>query len=226
MITTETTMVPNFTSRLFRQKKLLFSAAVLVIFHCVGFWGLCFSSDPEYYQNLTPLNLLLTAFLLFLNHQNFNKSFWLLAGFTFTIGFLGEVLGVHTGLLFGNYEYGQALGFKLFQVPLLIGLNWVILVYAAGCVARTFLKKPLISVLAAAFFMVGLDYFIEPVAMHFDFWSWQNNAVPVQNYAGWFALALVLQLYFQFSNVTKRNPLAVWVFAVQSLFFIALKLCF
>lgn len=209
---------------LFTNKKLLFSAAVLVIFHAVGLWGLLLSGDAVYYQNLTPMNLLLTAFLLFLNHKNFDVSFWLFAALTFAAGFLAEVAGVHTGLLFGNYQYGEALGFKLWNVPLLIGLNWIILVYSIGSVMRQWLPKPLAAALVATVLMVALDFFIEPVAMRFDFWSWQNNQIPAHNFAGWFGLALLLQLYFQYARVNKENPSAAWVLIVQATFFIVLNL--
>ena len=62
--------------QIFASKKLLISVAVLIIFHLVGFWGMVFSPDPTYFQNLTPLNLLLTAFLLFINDRNFNAAFF------------------------------------------------------------------------------------------------------------------------------------------------------
>ncbi|MBK0404231.1 carotenoid biosynthesis protein [Adhaeribacter sp. BT258] len=223
MITAETLKTVS-TSRLFTDKKLAFSAAILVIFHAVGFLGLVFSGQSETYQNLTPLHLLLTNALLFLNHKNFNAAFFLFAWVTFLAGFLAEVLGVHTGLLFGNYVYGQALGFKLWNVPLLIGLNWVMLVYCIGITVRNWTKKPWLATILAAGIMVLLDHFIEPVAMRFDFWSWQNHQIPLQNYAGWLLLSLILQFYFQRSNVTKTNPLAPLVFGLQALFFIALNI--
>ncbi|MFC5270782.1 carotenoid biosynthesis protein [Adhaeribacter terreus] len=223
MITAETLKTVS-SSRLFTDKKLAFSAAVLVIFHAVGFWGLVFSGTPETYQNLTPLNLLLTNFLLFLHHKNFNAAFFLFALITFAAGFLAEVLGVHTGLLFGNYVYGEALGFKLWEVPLLIGLNWVMLVYCIGITVRNWTEKPWLAAIISALLMVLLDYFIEPVAVRFDFWSWQNNEIPLQNYAGWLLLALILQLYFQRSNVPKTNAVAPLVFLLQAVFFIALNI--
>jgi putative membrane protein len=77
--------------------------------------------------------------------------------------------------------------------------------------------------LFAAILMVGLDYFIEPVAMKYDFWHWQNNVVPIQNFVAWFVLAFGLQVYFQKTAVYKNNPLAAWVFGVQAAFFIALN---
>jgi putative membrane protein len=42
--------------------------------------------------------------------------------------------------------------------------------------------------------MVGVDVFIEPVAMANDFWSWKDDVVPMQNYLGWGILSFLLFL--------------------------------
>lgn len=210
--------------RLFISKKVAFSAAVLLIFHLVGIWGLVFSGNPTYYQQLTPMNLLLTNLLLFINHKQFNRPFFLFAGTTFLVSFLAEVIGVHTGLLFGEYAYGGALGFKLWNVPLLIGLNWVMLVYCAGAVARKWFKNYLAAALTGATLMTLLDYLIEPVAMQYDFWTWQNHHIPAFNFVCWFGLALLLQLLFQKLEIDRTNPLAPLVLLTQTAFFLVLNL--
>lgn len=197
---------------------------VLVVFHAVGFWGLSYSGDPTYFQRLTPMNLLLTNALLFAFHRRWGAAFVLFAGVVFAVGFFAEVLGVHTGLLFGDYTYGEALGAKVWEVPLLIGLNWLMLVYTTGHISNM-LRMPLFlrAVLGAAL-MVVLDFFIEPVAMRFDFWSWQGSHIPLSNFVGWFFVALALQLYFQLASFYKQNRLAPFVYLVQLLFFIGLYL--
>ena len=50
------------------------------------------------------------------------------------------------------YSYDTALGFKFLDVPLIIGLNWVIIVAASSSIIKYFIKKPLIlqALLAAA----------------------------------------------------------------------------
>jgi uncharacterized membrane protein len=197
---------------------------VLVIFHIVGFWGLMFSGRPMYFQELTPLNLLLTNALLFSLHRNWNMQFILFAVLVTIAGFMAEVIGIHTGLLFGQYNYGGALGFKLWDVPLLIGLNWLMLVYSTGTIVSKLKVNLLVRALAGAALMVLLDFFMEPVAMQFDFWDWQGGVIPMSNYIGWLGLAFLLHLYFQYIAVYRQNPLAPFVYLVQLLFFIGLYL--
>lgn len=201
---------------------LAIALGVLVIFHAVGFWGLLFSGEPEKFQRLTPMNLLLTNVLLFAFHRRWNLAFVLFVLVVMVAGFMAEVVGVHTGLLFGSYTYGESLGIKLFDVPLLIGLNWLMLVYTTGHLVNYTQLHWVAKAVLAALFMVGLDFFIEPVAMEFDFWSWQEGRIPWSNYVGWLGLSLLLQLYFQRAPIYKQNQLAPYVFLVQVTFFVSL----
>ncbi|MCJ8163836.1 carotenoid biosynthesis protein [Pontibacter sp. E15-1] len=220
--TTRKTSPAPRTAYWYKQYTLPLAVAVLLIFHAVGVWGLLYSSDPASFQRLTPMNLLLTNALLFGFHRNWNKAFLLFAVVVASTGFLAEVLGVHTGLLFGNYSYGAALGPKLWEVPLLIGLNWLMLVYSTGHISNLARLPWLAKAGIGALLMVVLDYFIEPVAMQYDFWSWQAGHIPVSNFVGWFGVALLLQVYFQKASFFKHNKIAPWVYLVQLLFFICL----
>ena len=220
--TTHTAPATKQALKKYRKYALPSAVAVLVIFHAVGLWGLLLSSDPAYFQQLTPMNLLLTNALLFSFHRHWNVAFVLFAVVVFVTGFLSEVVGVHTGLLFGDYSYGAALGLKLWEVPLLIGLNWLMLVYTTGHISNYLKLHWLAKSLLGALLMVLLDFFIEPVAMQFDFWSWQGNYIPVSNFIGWFAVAFLLQLYFQKARFFKNNELAPYVYLVQLVFFVLL----
>jgi len=196
---------------------------VLLIFYAVGFYGLVYSNYQNYFLALVPFNLLLTNCILFLFHRDFSRSFWLFAVTVFLAGFFAEVIGIHTALLFGHYSYGASLGWQLFKVPVIIGLNWLMLVYTAGHLVNYLAPTPWwVKALLAAALMVALDYFIEPVAVALDFWSWQSGQIPLSNFTGWFGVALLLQGYFQKSKFFKNNPLAPYVFLLQFLFFISL----
>ncbi len=207
-----------------RDKKLVFAIAVLIIFHAVGFYGLSFSSDPAWYQSLTPLNLLLTIALLFSFHKSWNTTFFIFAAIVMLVGFFAEIIGIHTGLLFGNYQYGISLGFKLGEVPLLIALNWLLLVYITGVLVQPLPVPWLLKALLAAVLMVLLDMFIEPVAAVLDYWTWQNYKIPASNYWGWLGVSFGLHIYFQKATFKKQNPLALVIYLLQLLFFIGLNL--
>ncbi len=202
-----------------RKDKILFvSISILVIYNLVGFIGI-HSIFQNLFLSLTPLSLLLSTVLLFLNNQQLNKRFILFCFIVFVSGFLIEVTGVKSGVVFGNYSYGATLGVKLFNVPLIIGINWLMLVYMAGCIFSELKTNIVIKSLLGATSLVLLDLFIEPVAIKYDFWTWKNGTIPLQNYCAWFVVSFLLLLVFYKSNFSKSNRFAIILFSMQLVFF-------
>tara|TARA_B100001115_G_C15842654_1_gene423019 strand:- start:1773 stop:2390 length:618 start_codon:yes stop_codon:yes gene_type:complete len=194
--------------------------AVLVFVNLIGVVGFRTESLLPIFKILTPYNLLFTLLICFfyLPWRHFISIFILL----FSIGFGVEFLGVKTGLLFGNYEYGSSLGLKWHNVPLIIGVNWFILAIGARGCANRITKNTFYQVLCAALFMVGLDYFIEPVAMKYDFWNWSQNKVPLQNYFMWFLVSLLMQIILNKKSILIPSSLGIVILISQFIFFGAL----
>jgi uncharacterized membrane protein len=194
------------------------SIAVLVILYSVGLVGLG-TASRAWFLAATPLTLVISASLLVWNHRDWNLAACSAMAACILMGFLVEVLGVHTGLIFGNYAYGLTLGLEFWDVPLVIGLNWLLLVYATGTLAARLRWPKLAQAALAALVMTVLDVLIEPVAMRLDFWQWQGDTVPLLNYLGWFGVSFILQFLFQFLRFQKGNPIAGVVLGLQFVFF-------
>ncbi|WP_426489755.1 carotenoid biosynthesis protein [Hymenobacter sp. 102] len=205
-----------------QKRRLRWAQGILLLFHITGFLGLAFSQDPGFYLKFVPLNLLLTLGLLLAFQPRRTPAFWGFCVVTALVGFLVEVVGIRTGLLFGQYEYGATLGLKWLDVPLIIGVNWLMLTYCAGILARYLPIPDILRAIVAAILMVGLDICIEPVAVRYDFWRWQYDVIPLLNFKGWFAVSLILQVYFNRVEFDKRNALVPTVYLLQLLFFFGL----
>ena len=191
---------------------------IIVIFHLVGFIG--FLINPGYFRALTPFNLLLSALLLLITSAQTKWKFYAVMAGVVLAGYFVEVAGVKTGLIFGHYHYGSALGIKWLSVPLLIGLNWVLLIYATSQFF-SFSNKYVNAFLAAAL-MMGLDFFIEQSASKFDFWYWKNARIPLQNYIAWFIISFIIHIFSNTELSKKPNITAKAFFVVQVVFFAAL----
>lgn len=109
-----------------------------------------------------------------------------------------ETVGVLTGSPFGRYAYTGRFGPQIGSVPLVIPLAWhVVLTHALLLVrarlpfARRRLEAPLAALLCALY-----DAVLEPFAWKArGYWVWEEGAVPLQNYAAWFVLSLVILRY-------------------------------
>lgn len=200
-------------------------AFLVVLFHVVGLWGFL---NPEYtslFKKLVPFHLLLMLVLMVLSHQDRNRYFWIFLASAYTAGFVIELLGVNTGAIFGDYTYGATLGPKFAEIPLLIGVNWILVIYSTGVFLKQFkIKNHIIRALIGAFLVTALDVLIEPVAIKFDYWSWENLEVPFQNYVGWFAFSFLMMRFFFLMKFHKTNLAAVTLFVVQFLFFLLLNI--
>jgi bisanhydrobacterioruberin hydratase len=198
------------------------SIAVVVITHTVGIIGFL-SPYKEYFIMLTPMQLILSTGLLLYHQSDKNQYFMLTCMVVYLMGFTIEMIGVNTGLIFGHYQYDTALGTKVFETPLMIGINWLMLILSIGTVFNRIKAHWIFKALFAATAMTVLDYLIEPVAVQYDFWHWYSDSIPLQNYAGWLALSFILFLIFYKMPFEKKNNLALAVFAMQVVFFSALN---
>lgn len=193
---------------------------ILVVVYIVGVIGITYNID-ERFVLLTPINLLLSLGLVFWTHPGPYAPLWKLATICFLTGILVEIAGVQTGLIFGDYQYGRVLGPKIWGTPLMIGVNWAMLVYGAGSVVNRLIPDLNIWIKAGlgAMLMTLLDVLIEPVAMELNFWNWADNIIPLQNYIAWFFVALpLLGAYFKLLGKTS-NKVAILLFILQILFF-------
>lgn len=207
-----------------QRRRLRVAQGVLLLFHVTGFLGLGFSGNPDFYLQFVPLNLLLTVGLLLAFQPDRSIAFVWFCIVTTAVGFFVEVVGIQTGLIFGYYKYGPTLGLQWLGVPLLVGVNWLMLTYTTGVLTRYLPLPGIVRAVLAAILMVGLDACLEPIAVRYNFWQWRFDVIPFQNFKGWFAVALILQVFFNRSDFLKRNALAPFVYMLQLLFFFGLGL--
>ncbi|GMU87494.1 MAG: hypothetical protein AMXMBFR48_27350 [Ignavibacteriales bacterium] len=174
---------------------------------------------------LTPFTLLFTGSLALYASGVYKEKYfilWFLVTYIFT--FFSEYVGVKTGLIFGVYEYSNVLGFSVSDVPLIIGFNWVLVVagsiYLASLVTKnSAFASPLAGILAVVF-----DYFLEPVAIALDYWTWADTAVPLQNYVAWFLIATLAAFFYHRLVDKKTDMIFGFYFVLQLIFFIALQI--
>lgn len=204
-----------------QQLKKNFTVALIWLFIISGAMGII-SPFKDTFLLLTPFNLLVLNSFLLIAIKGFRKEvfvpFIIIAFFSWFI----EVVGVQTHLIFGPYIYGSNLGFKVLDVPLLIGANWSLLVFATGMISNRLFNNKYLKAYFAAFLMVFLDFFMEQVAHDLDYWIFQNHSAPLINYVAWFAISLIGQLYFQSKFSTLKHNLGYHLYFAQLLFFIFL----
>jgi bisanhydrobacterioruberin hydratase len=213
---------------------------IALLFHICGLMGILLIPYKDWFIKNTWVNLLVMAVLILLTHRLKNKNFLIFFIITFIAGFAVEVLGMHTGLIFGRYTYGDVLGIKLFNIPLIIGINWFIIIYSTGMfiqVYENYMLKKLIErgiiinhrlklisfIVDASFLALIFDWVMEPVAVKLGYWQWETARIPLYNYVSWIIVSAILLTLFRKLNGDNRNIFAVHLFIIQLLFFLVLR---
>ncbi|MEO6489404.1 MAG: carotenoid biosynthesis protein [Ferruginibacter sp.] len=212
---------------------------IAILFHAIGIGGILFF-DSEWVIRSTPINLLIMFILLIWTQPGKNKNFWLFFLTCFSIGLGAEITGVNTGFLFGDYKYGNVLGQQIKNVPLIIGLNWFIIIYCCGISIHMLLAKltnpgslaampgskilkALSVIIDGAMLAALFDWLMEPVAVKLNYWNWNTAAIPWFNYFCWFIISSLLLTVFQICKFEKKNKFAVNLLLVQLMFFMILR---
>ncbi len=217
------------------------ATGVAILFHVCGLAGILFSPWRDWFIQNTPLNLALMAVLLIWVQTDKKIGFFLFAFCCFLVGMGAEMIGVHTGRLFGEYQYGTILGYQWNKVPLLIGVNWFVVVYAGAAIIHSLHQwteekiaasdiaiSPLLISLSwifdGALLATFFDWIMEPVAVKLGFWQWKNGSIPFFNYLCWFGISALLLWLLRSLRFEKANHFAVHLFIIQVLFFLTLRI--
>jgi putative membrane protein len=172
------------------------------IFYGVGVVGHLLDATRPLMLRITPfflplMGLLALSTLVAVSLRGETRGagrFWAWAGATLVATWALEVLGVHTGIVFGDYVYGRGLGAPLLGVPPIIGANWVLVCLGMLLWVTPTLEARRVPALAIALVAAALatafDWVMEPVAITLGYWSWGGGDIPLQNYLAWFLIAL------------------------------------
>jgi putative membrane protein len=105
------------------------------------------------------------------------------------------------------------------NVPVILALNWLIVVYGAYYLASRFVKNNLLRLLIGGLLLVGFDFVMEPVAIELNMWTWNAGEPPLQNYIVWFVAGVAMMSLFPVFRIKPKNPIAIYLFIYLLLFF-------
>ncbi|MEO9138092.1 MAG: carotenoid biosynthesis protein [Jatrophihabitans sp.] len=145
--------------------------------------------------------------------------------FTAVPGFAAEAIGVRIGVPFGSYAYRDTLGPQVLNVPVVVALAWTMLAWPAAVAARHLAAGFAPRVLIGAWALATADLFLDPQMVAAGHWHWDDPSpslpgipnVPLTNYAGWAAVALVLSVLLQIllrggtEHLDDRVPLYLYL---------------
>jgi bisanhydrobacterioruberin hydratase len=207
-----------------KDLKNLYAVIFIYLYFFAGIIWHSWSLTRGLMLQITPYGLLLISILvLYPNVKEGNQKLLVWMSITYIITFILEVIGVKTGIIFGEYSYGFVLGPKIFEVPFIIGLNWVVVILGAILISGMFSKNIIFSAILTGLLAVIFDLALEPAALRSGYWFWQWNIIPLQNYIAWFVITFLAALFFNLLKVKLNSTLPKHYFYAQVIFFIGLN---
>ncbi len=200
-----------------------YSIGIVLILHLVAL-STFFLGYSQYILPLTPVNLLIISYLIYLNQKEKNTPFIINSIIIVVFAYIIEIIGVSTGLFFGNYQYLDSLGPKILATPPVIGINWWILIVASASFFSSSKYPLLLKAFLSTVLMLFIDLWIEPISSDLNFWSWENDIIPLKNYLGWFITGFALQIIYWQGSYKKQNAIGIPVYLILISFFIILNL--
>lgn len=192
-------------------------------FYAVGLLLFILPFTRQLFINITSLSLLLVIGTVFFFHKKWDTKTIILFGLIILSSFVLEMIGVNTGMLFGSYQYDSGLSIKIFETPIIIGFNWLFLVYATRAIVSKIGTNPLFRILCGAALMVGYDFILEFVAPYMQMWHFTDGYPPIQNFVMWFLSAAVFHSILQFFKIEVENRPARMLFWIQIGFFVIIS---
>lgn len=201
------------------KNKTVIAICAIWLFHIVGIIGITLGYF-DWFIEKTSINLLLCLLLFFVCYPV--RRLKQIATFLvfFLGGLLAEWLGVHYGILFGSYSYGENLGFKIDGIPLLIGTYWGLLTFVTAGILDFTKWNNTLKIYIGAALMVLLDFFMEKNAPVFDFWTFEGSGAPLQNYVTWYLVALLFHGILRRVKIDGDKVFALHVYLAQLFFFV------
>ena len=199
-------------------------AKLFMVFYAVGVLLYILPFTRELFILITPLTLVLVIFLVGFYHNRWDLKTILLFAFLAVLSFFIEAVGVSYGTIFGTYQYDSGLGFKILNTPIIIGLNWLFLVYASHGIASKITPNKWFIPFLGAGIMVIYDLVLEIAAPLMNLWHFSGDFPPLQNFTSWFLISFSFHCAFVLFSIKVDNIPARKLFWIQIVFFALISL--
>lgn len=197
---------------------------IFLRFYAVGLGLFMLPFTRSVFISITSLSLLLVFAVAFLFNRDWRVSsvVWFL--FIVVSSFFLEMEGVASGDIFGDYVYGRGLAPLINGTPLIIGFNWLFLVYASRNIMMKLTGDRLLHIVGGAGLMLVYDAVLEWAAPYMDMWSFSGGYPPFRNFLVWLAASLVYHIGMELLSVKGGNTAARYLFIVQLIFLFVVAL--
>lgn len=217
------------------RRKLIFLTSL--IFFVSSFFMDRFQEIPGFplISGLFIISFALPSYFSLISHLGFRKGFTVLTVLSI-IPVLVEGFAVWTGFPYGNFKYGDRLGWLILDlVPPTISLAYLPILLGSMYLASQKNEKITHFSLLSSFFNLLVDLVIDPAAVDIGFWTYTTGGiyynVPLINFIGWLVTGFIYSNIFHMIVGREKLPLPsgvavslIWILSYWSGYLLSAKL--
>jgi putative membrane protein len=139
-----------------------------------------------------------------------------------------ESIGLLTGFPYGEFDYSEILGSRLFGVvPWTVAFAWTPLILATLAVTNRTLESRFRRIVTMAILLTLIDLVLDPGAIYLQFWKFSAGGVyynvPWTNFAGWLFSGLIgatlIEILLNFIKPASPAPVQLMISCFYILLF-------
>jgi putative membrane protein len=104
-------------------------------------------------------------------------------------------------------------------VPLVISINWAMLICAGIIVVSRIFANKITVLIVAALLVTLIDLVIEQVAPKLDFWQFEGGLPGLNNYLSWIGVAFFTSYFFYPTIIKGNRNVSLIILILQIIFF-------
>jgi putative membrane protein len=213
-----------------RKNKNLLIAIIVSFFLIVGAFFMVNVPLSAEYASVSAVNVVLFAvpslwvLANWLGIKNAAIVILVLGSYALTI----ESIGLLTGFPYGEFDYSEILGSRLFGVvPWTVAFAWTPLILATLAVTNRTLESRFRRIVTMAILLTLIDLVLDPGAVYLQFWRFAAGGVyynvPWTNFAGWLFSGLIgamlIEILLNFIKPASPAPVQLMISCFYILLF-------
>ncbi len=185
--------------------------AIAVLGLCAVGATVVFPDYLKWTNHIFFLSLILT-FSLFSRPLNSMEVRFIIMNFVVGVGLF--MVAIKTGKLFGDFSFGDGLGFRAGEVPVLAGLLWLIPVLFSFHFTERISENIYLRALLGAVFISVPALFFSYNAPFLDIIHWGELQPPLSSFLVWFVGGFLLHFAGHQMQIRMENPMGFTLYLV------------
>jgi putative membrane protein len=177
--------------------------------------------DVANFRNYLQLLIFICLFLVSFSFDEITHSLIRFCIIVLVSSFGLQLIALSSTSIFGDYEFGDALGKTVKRIPVLSAVLWLLIVLSSIQVSNMLLRSQndFFRAIIGGISILLLYFLIEQSAAYLHLW-YRTGAVPMKSYLAWFVIGIFYHLLYSTLGIQQENKIATTLYFLLIVLFV------